>query len=426
MSGLAIAVLALIGAKWAAELWLERLNRACVRAHAGAVPAPFRDRISPETYAKTVDYTLAQSRWSGIESTWDAVVLIVVLFSGALPWAWGQVGGHGDSAWIGAAFLVAVSIVISIVSLPLDWHAQFRIEERFGFNTTTQKTWWLDRLKGALLAVVLGGPLLALVLKLVDWMGPRWWLWAWGALLLFQLIMSVLAPVLILPLFNKFTPLPGGPLRERLLNLAERTRFRARSIQVMDGSKRSRHSNAFFTGFGRFRKIVLHDTLLQQLDEAEVEAVLAHEIGHFKKMHIPQMLAFSAAVSLAAFYLLAWLANQEWFYAAFGFQPGSITPAVLLLGLLWGVVAFWASPAAHAWSRRCEYQADAFAAVVMNETGSLRNALRKLSEKNLSNLTPHPFYSAVHYSHPALLERETALARLPLPGGLNRASSPGC
>jgi len=265
--------------------------------------------------------------------------------------------------------------------------------------------------EGLVLGVALGYPLLVLVLKLVEWTGRWWWLWAWGALMGFQLIMAVLAPVVILPLFNKFTPLPEGSLRERLLKLAERTRFRARSIQVMDGSKRSRHSNAFFTGFGRFRKIVLFDTLIQQLVESELEAVLAHEIGHFKKKHIPKMLAASALTSLGGFYLLSLLAGQEWFYRSFGFEPGNIAPALLLFGLLSGVVTFWFSPLAHWWSRRYEYQADCFAGKVMNESKSLIGALRKLNEKNLSNLTPHPFYSSFYYSHPTLLEREKALAQ---------------
>jgi STE24 endopeptidase len=222
-------------------------------------------------------------------------------------------------------------------------------------------------------------------------------------------VMAVLAPVIILPLFNKFSPLPEGTLRERLLRLAGRTEFRAKSIQVMDGSKRSRHSNAFFTGFGRFRKIVLFDTLVQQLGEQELEAVLAHEIGHYKKRHLPKMLVASGLGSLAGFYLLSILAAQPWFYRSFGFGPGNIAPALLLFGLLAGLVTFWLSPLAHWWSRRYEYQADAFAARVMNEAGSLIGALRKLNEKNLGNLTPHPLYSGFYYSHPTLLEREEAL-----------------
>jgi STE24 endopeptidase len=309
-----------------------------------------------------------------------------------------------------AAFLFSAGFAVSLPDWPFDWHAQFRLEQRFGFNTTTPKIWWSDRLKGLLLALVLGYPLLVLILQIVQWTGAWWWLWAWGAVLAFQLLMSVLAPVLILPLFNKFTPLPEGGLRERLLDLARRTQFRAQSIQLMDGSKRSRHSNAFFTGFGRFRKIVLFDTLVQQLTGPELEAVLAHEIGHFMKKHIPKMLVFSAVSSLAGFYLISVLARQEWFYRAFGFEPGNVAPALLLFGLLAGTVTFWFSPLIHWWSRRYEYQADAFAARVMSGTQSLIGALRKLNEKNLSNLTPHPFYSGFYYSHPTLLEREQALA----------------
>jgi len=301
--------------------------------------------------------------------------------------------------------------VLALPGLPVDWFGQFRLEARFGFNTATQQTWWLDRLKGFLLALALGYPLLVLVLKFIEWADGWWWLWAWAAVLAFQLGMVVLAPVLILPLFNKFTPLPEGSLRARLVKLAGRTRFRARSIQVMDGSKRSRHSNAFFTGFGRLRKIVLFDTLVQQLTEPELEAVLAHEIGHYKKRHIPKMLVASALGSLLGFYVISWLARQAAFSRAFGFAPGHLAPALLLFGLLAGAVTFWLSPLLHAWSRRYEYQADAFAATVMKESRSLVGALRKLSEKNLTNLTPHPLYSGFHYSHPTLLEREQALAR---------------
>ena len=212
-----------------------------------------------------------------------------------------------------------------------------------------------------------------------------------------------------MPLFNKFTPLPDGPLRDRLLALANETGFRARAIQVMDGSKRSRHSNAFFTGFGRFRKIVLFDTLLGQLAENELTAVLAHEIGHYKKRHILKMLVWSAASLLVAFYTLSVLARQEWFYRGFGFEPGHIAPAMLLFALLSGAVTFWFTPLANLVSRRFEYEADRYAAAVMRDAAPLVGALRKLNEKNLSNLTPHPLYSGFYYSHPTLTEREGAL-----------------
>ena len=406
-----LIVVALILARWAAELWLSSLNRRHVLAHAEAVPEAFRGIVDEPTYKKSVAYTLAKARFGSIEETYGTVVLIVVLFSGVLPFAFHFFAHHhGTSAWTMAVFLFTVGFAMSLPGLPFDWYGQFRLEEKFGFNTTTQKTWWLDRLKGLMLAAVLGYPLLVLILKIVEWTGAEWWLWAWGALLGFQLLMLVLAPVLIMPLFNKFTPLPEGSLRERLLKLAQRTSFVAKSIQVMDGSKRSRHSNAFFTGFGKFRKIVLFDTLISQLSEPELEAVLAHEIGHFKKKHIPKMLIFSTFTSLAGFYVVSVLAKQEWFYRAFGFESTTnIAPALLLFTLLSGAVMFWFSPLMHWWSRRYEYQADAFAAEVMNEPNSLIGALRKLNEKNLSNLTPHPLYSGFYYSHPTLVEREAAL-----------------
>jgi len=338
-----------------------------------------------------------------------------VLASGVLPLALRHITtALGPSAWAMAAFLFAIGLAFSVLDLPLAWHAQFRLEERFGFNATTQKLWWIDRIKALLLALALGYPLTILILKIVEWTGQLWWLWAWGALLTFQLLMLVLAPVVILPLFNKFTPLPESSLRERLLALGRKTAFPSRSIQVMDGSKRSRHSNAFFTGFGRFRRIVLFDTLIAQLNEPELEAVLAHEIGHYKKRHIVKMLAWSALASLAGLYVLSLLMRQEWFYRAFGFDPGQPAAALLLFALVSGAVTFWLSPIANLWSRRHEYEADAYAAQITGEVSSLAGALRKLNEKNLSNLTPHPVFSAFYYSHPTLLERERALAKLEL------------
>jgi len=415
MTWFSILVLALLLLKWAAQLWLERLNRRAALSHSDHVPETFRGIIDDATYRKTVEYTLAKGKLHQVELTYHTMVLLAILFSGVLAWVFEIFHIHfGGSVWSMAAFLLLIGLALALPGLPFDWYDQFRLEERFGFNTTTPRTWWLDRTKGVVLAVVLGYPLLVFILKLAEWSGAWWWFWAWAALLSFQCVMAVLAPVLILPLFNKFSPLPAGELRARLLALAARTQFRAQSIQVMDGSKRSRHSNAFFTGFGRLRKIVLFDTLIQQLAEGELEAVLAHEIGHYKKGHIPKMLAASALGSLALFYLLSRLATHAWFYESFRFQPGNLVPALLLFGLLSGVLTFWVSPLVHAWSRRYEYQADAFASEVMNGPEALIGALRKLNEKNLSNLTPHPLYSGFYYSHPTLIEREQALR---LPGG---------
>src|ERR1700704_2415828 len=212
-----------------------------------------------------------------------------------------------------AGFLFVIGTALTILALPFAWYAQFKLEERFGFNTTTIKTWILDRLKGFLLAVVLGYPLLALVLKVIEWTGANWWLWAAAVIVAFQLLLLLIAPAMIMPLFNKFTPLPEGTLRQRLFALAQRTDFPTRSIDVMDGSKRSRHSNAFFTGFGQFRKIVLFDTLIAQLTESELESVLAHEIGHYKKRHVIKMLSVSIASVVMAFAAIAWLARRQEF-----------------------------------------------------------------------------------------------------------------
>jgi STE24 endopeptidase len=333
-----------------------------------------------------------------------------------LPWAFGKFSANfGTSVWAMAGFLFVTGIALSILALPFAWYAQFKIEERFGFNTTSLKTWILDRAKGFLLSLLLGYPLLALVLKLIGWTGANWWLWAAAVVIAFQLLLLLVAPAIIMPLFNKFTPLPQGTLRERLFALAQRTDFPTRSIDVMDGSKRSRHSNAFFTGFGRFRKIALFDTLIAQLTEPELESVLAHEIGHYKKRHVLKLLGVSIASVLLAFAAIAWLARQQWFYRAFGFEhqtgfaAANVVPAMLLFVLLGGMISFWVSPLIHIWSRRFEYEADAFARLTMGEAQSLIQALRKLSEKNLSNLIPHPLYSSFYYSHPTLLERERAL-----------------
>lgn len=409
----------LILARLGADAILGLLNRRSVRAHAGAVPPALQSTMDAPTYAKSVEYTLARSKFGQVTDFWDTAILLLVLFSGVLPATFAAFRtAFGTAAWVDAAWMFAVGAGLSLSSLPFDGWEQFRLEQRFGFNTTTARLWWTDRIKGLFLAALLGFPLLLLILKLVGWMGPRWWLWAWAVFMTFQLLMLVVAPVLILPLFNKLTPLPEGSLRNRLLALAERTGFSARTLLVMDGSKRSRHSNAFFTGFGRFRKIVLFDTLIAQLPEPELEAVLAHEVGHYKRGHIPQRLVWSSLLTLGGFWLIAWLAGQPWFAGSFGFPPeAGLAPALLLFGLLGGALSFWLSPLSNWWSRHHEYQADAFAAQAVQSPEPLIGALRKLSEKNLSNLTPHPWFSAWHYSHPTLLEREAALATVPSTGG---------
>jgi STE24 endopeptidase len=416
MPPFATIALVLILARAIGELWLSRLNQRHVWAHADEVPPAFREMVDELTYRRSVDYTLAKSRFGEFVTLFDAALLIGILFSGVLPWAFESfTAAFGMSVWAMAGFLFATGVASSIVSLPIAWYAQFKLEDRFGFNTTTVKTWALDRLKGFLLAMLLGFPLLVLVLKLIEWTGPTWWIWAAAVIIVFQLLLLLIAPTVIMPLFNRFTPLPDGSLRERLFALAQRTDFPTRSIEIMDGSKRSRHSNAFFTGFGRFRKIVLFDTLVAQLAEPELESVLAHEIGHYKKRHVVKLLGVSIFGLFIGFAAVAWLARQEWFYRAFGFEyharfaAANIVPAMLLFALLAGTISFWFSPLIHLWSRRFEYEADAFAHATMGEAQPLIRALRKLTEKNLSNLTPHSLYSGFYYSHPTLLERERAL-----------------
>ncbi len=409
MTVFAAICLGLIVAKWLAQWGLETINQRHVEAHAEEIPEALRGVMTPEACAKSVQYTLAKARLEKIELTLGAALLVAALFSGALPWFYRMFSAH--SVWAGRGVYLRDGGFAFARGSAAGLAQAIHLEERFGFNTTTPGVWWMDRVKGLLLALALGLPLLALILKLVDWLGAWWWFWAWVCVTVFQLIMMVVAPVLILPLFNKFTPLPDGPLRERLLALGQRAGFRAQDIQVMDGSKRSRHSNAFFTGFGRFRKIIIFDTLMQQLEAAELESVLAHEIGHYKKRHIPKMLAASMAGALAGFWAIALLARQGWFYRSFGFGGGQMAPAILLFSLLAGTVTFWMSPLTHYFSRRYEYEADAYAAALVSAAQPLVMALRKLNEKNLSNLTPHPFYSRFYYSHPTLVEREEALRR---------------
>src|SRR5438309_2064250 len=416
MQPFAIVALFLILARAITELYLSRLNQRHVHANANEVPQAFREIIDEPTYRRSVDYTLAKSRFGEIAGAFDFLLLIAVLFSGVLPWIFGKfTANFGTSVWAMASFLLVTGIALSVLALPFAWYAQFKLEERFGFNTTTLKTWAVDRVKGFLLALLLGYPLLALVLKLIEWTGANWWLWAAAVVIAFQLLLLLIAPAIIMPLFNKFTPLPEGALRGRLFALAQRTNHPTRSIDVMDGSKRSRHSNAFFTGFGRFRKIVLFDTLVAQLSEPELESVLAHEIGHYKKRHVLKLLGVSIAGVFVAFAVIAWLARQQWLYRAFGFEyradfaATNVVPAMLLFALLAGTISFWVSPFVHLWSRHFEYEADGFARATMGEAQLLIQALRKLSKKNLSNLTPHPLYSAFYYSHPTLLEREGAL-----------------
>jgi len=411
METLLISVVLLLVLKVAGDVWLGWLNRKQVLAESGEVPEPFRSFIDKATYDKSVSYTLAKNRVEIIESLYDGLVLAVILLSGFLPVLWGFLTAIlGIGVWGQAASLFLAFILIGLFSLPFEWYRQFRLEEAFGFNKSTLRLWISDKVKGLFIGAVMGIPALAFIVWIVD-LTQFWWLWGFVVMLIFQLIMVIVYPMFILPLFNKFEELPEGSLRDRLIELGDRTGFKARTILVMDGSKRSGHSNAYFTGFGRFRRIVLYDTLIEQMTERQLESVLAHEIGHYKLGHIPKLLLLSAVSLLVSFILLGWLQRSDWFVEAFGFVAnGQIGPVILLFGLLAGLITFWMSPLSNALSRRYEYQADEFATRALDgDPMPILESLRVLSQKNLSNLTPHPVYSAFHYSHPTLLEREQSL-----------------
>jgi len=410
MPWLPVLVVLLLLLRLAAQLALEACNRAETRRHAGVRPDAFAGIMDEPTFARAADYTVAKSRFAGLGQVYDAAVLAAVLFSGLLPVLWQRIDALAPgAAWSGAVFLTVTMVLLSLPDLPFDWWSHFRLEERFGFNKSTLRLWLSDKLKGTVVSLVIGFPLAWALLAVVRFAGGHWWLWGFVLVFGFQLLMIVLYPKLILPLFNKLSPLADGELRDRLLALSDRAGFRARTIEVMDGSKRSGHSNAFFTGFGRFRRIVLFDTLVAQLAPEELEAVLAHEIGHYKRGHIPKFLAMAAAIQLGAFALVAWLMQVPWFNSAFGLPAGSAAPAFLLAMLLSGLVTFWFGPVGNWFSRRHEYEADAFARDAVGSAAPLVGALRKLAQKNLSNLTPHPAYSTFYYSHPTIIERERAL-----------------
>ncbi len=409
----------LIILKWFTEFTLNRLNRKHIQNSSGNIPDAFKEVMNQETYDKSVDYSLDKSRFAEIESIVDTALVIIFLGFGILPWLYdGLTGLLGGAVWAQSLVLMLITILIGIFSMPMEWWEQFRLENKYGFNKSTINLWVSDKFKGLLLTFLIGYPLLCLLLAFFNWFPKTWWIWGFIAFFAFQLLMVILYPMIIMPLFNKLSAMEEGELKKRLLALSVKTGFHAKTIQVMDGSKRSTHSNAFFTGFGRFRRIVLFDTLIEQLETDELEGVLAHEIGHYKKGHVPKMLIISALTGLGAFALLGWLSQSPWFIEAFGFTYHlgadgginyQIVPAMLLFTILSGYITFWFGPLGNNMSRRHEYEADGFASAMINSPRPLISALRKLHEKNLSNLTPHPYYSRFYYSHPTLLEREDAL-----------------
>jgi STE24 endopeptidase len=399
------------------KTWLAWRQMRHVAAHRDAVPAAFAGKVSLDAHRKAADYTLARGRFG----------LVSLAVGTALLLGWTLLGGldalnealrdaivprWGTMAWQ-LALLAAVAVIGSAVELPLDAWNTFRIEQRFGFNRMTWKLYVADALKGAAVGAAIGLPLAALVLWIMGTAGAWWWLWAWLAWVAFQLLMLVLYPTVIAPLFNRFSPLADATLAERVASLMARCGFRSKGLYVMDGSRRSAHSNAYFTGLGAAKRVVFFDTLLTRLSTPEVEAVLAHELGHFKLRHVPKRMAAMFGASLAALALLGWLAQQQWFFTGLGVAPnigGLPNDALALLLLMFALppFGFLLTPLAAALSRRHEFEADAYASTHASSR-DLASALVKLHEDNAGTLTPDPLYARFYYSHPPAAERLAAL-----------------
>ncbi len=397
---LAVALLANVLLKF----WLNARQVRSVATHRDAVPSAFVSRLNLADHHKAADYTLAKIRVSQLDIAIDAACLL----------GWTLLGGLDALntvllAWLGAgmgqqiALVLSFSFISGLIGLPLSLYQTFSIEARFGFNKMTWRLWLSDAVKGLVLGLVLGVPMIALVLWLMQAGGAQWWAWAWAAFVAFQLFIMAIAPNVIMPLFNKFTPLEDASLKERVNALMQRAGFTAKGFFVMDGSRRSAHSNAFFTGFGASKRVVFFDTLLKQLSPAEMEAVLAHELGHFKHRHILKMMFTSFSLTLAGLALLGWLTQQAWFYTGLGVIPSlsgeNNALALVLFMLVTPVFTFFLAPLSSWRSRQQEFEADAYACT-QAQGADLASALLKLYQDNASTLTPDAWYVKFYYSHP--------------------------
>jgi len=388
----------------ALRLWLSRRQARHVARNAGTVPAQFAATIELDDHQRAARYTVAKQRLGAIHAVWGAFVFIALTWGGGLQWLVDHLGmPAGDGLLSDMALVASVALLLTLVDLPLDWVRSFRLEQRFGFNRMTQSMFFADAAKSLLLGAVIGLPVLAVVLLLMRSAGAWWWLAAWLFWCVFSLLLGVLYPWLIAPLFNRFTPLGEGPLRARIGALLARTGFRSNGVYTMDGSRRSTHGNAYFTGLGAAKRIVFYDTLLARLGPDELEAVLAHELGHFRLHHVTKRLASGMAVTLAWLALLGWLQTQAWFAPSLGVVTPPGAPGNGLLLVLFALVvpmfAFVLAPVQSALSRRHEFEADAFAAQHVSAQ-SLVQALVKLYQDNASTLTPDPLHSAFYDSHP--------------------------
>ncbi len=399
-----------------ARFWLASRQMRHVAAHSDVVPAAFAGTVPLESHRKAARYTLTKSSFGLWTMAFSAAVLIGWTLLGGLGWLNDVLIETVRPRFGGMAYqlalLTAFTLIGSLLELPFDLYSTFRIEQTFGFNRMTWKLYLADAVKGLLLGVLIGLPLAAGMLWIMGSTGTLWWLWTWAAWMAFNLLAMVVYPTLIAPLFNTFKPLADAAVEARVQALMAKCGFTAKGFFVMDGSKRSAHGNAYFTGFGAAKRVVFFDTLLAKLSPGEVEAVLAHELGHFKHKHIMKRLVSMFAISLAAFAVLGWLSGQIWFYGAFGVQPAMAAPndalSLLLFMLIVPVFGFFVSPLFAGLSRRHEFEADAYACAHADGR-DLASALLKLYEDNASTLTPDPLYARFYYSHPPAAERLAAM-----------------
>lgn len=396
-------------ASFATKVWLSTRQIRYVKAHRTQVPADFTEHTTLASHQRAADYTIAQQQFGILENVWSLVILLAWTIFGGLNMLNHMIQPvMGTGIAYGITLLLAFFLINGLIGLPWSWWSTFKLEQRFGFNRMTPALWLRDLLMSTVVGLVLGVPILALVLWLMGAAGTLWWLWAWLAFAAWQLLLMVIFPVVIAPLFNKFKPLDDETLLQRASALMQRCGFQAKGFFVMDGSKRSSHSNAYFTGMGKSKRVVFYDTLLSKLNPDQMEAVLAHELGHFHHKHITKRIVMVMVFSLLAFAVLGWLCAQGWFYNALGVQMNtqgnSYALALILFMLVSSAFTFFISPISAQFSRKDEFQADAYACEQASGT-ALKAALLRLFEDNASTLTPDPLYARFYYSHPPAVER---------------------
>lgn len=382
------------------QLWLARRQAHYVRTHQTAVPDAFAEKITLEDHQKAAHYTLTKNRFGQLMLVIEVLILLLWTLGGLLNWldqSWR--GMEWSSLWTGVAVIVSMMVLSSLIDLPSSIYSTFRIEAKFGFNRTTPKIFVIDLLKSLALSLVIGVPLIALILWLMESMGSLWWIYVWGVLMAFNLLMLWAYPTFIAPWFNEFKPLEDDELKQRIEQLLSQIGFKSQGIFVMDGSKRSGHGNAYFTGLGNNKRIVFFDTLLESLNHDEIEAVLAHELGHFKRKHVAKLLIIMSLLSLGGLALLGWLMQNNWFYNDLGVETPSTYTALILFTLIMPAFTFFLHPVTSWFSRKHEFEADDFAAE-HSHPSFLIQALVKLYKENASSLTPDPLYSAFYDSHP--------------------------